>query len=100
LTGEDRALSADYEEVYRVSSFDGDVWETFGEIAGTAFDANGSLYIFDRQASRITVVDPDGNFVREFRGPGEGPGELRMALGFTVMRDGTTVVLDLGHQAY
>lgn len=83
-----------------MSSFDGDVWETFGEIAGTAFDANGSLYIFDRQASRITVVDPDGNFVREFRGPGEGPGELRMALGFTVMRDGTTVVLDLGHQAY
>ncbi len=100
LTGEDRTLSADYEEVYRVGSFDGDVWETFGEIAGTAFDANGNLYIFDRQASRIAVVDPDGNFVREFGSPGEGPGELRMALGFTVMRDGTTVVLDVGHQSY
>jgi hypothetical protein len=100
LTGEDRALSADYEEAYRVGSFDGDVWETFGEIAGTAFDANGNLYIFDRQASRIVVVDPDGNFVREFGSPGEGPGEFRMALGFTVMRDGMSVVLDLGHQSY
>jgi hypothetical protein len=56
LIGEDRALSADCEEVYRVSSFDRDAWETFGEIAGPAFDANGNLYIFDRQASCITVV--------------------------------------------
>jgi len=30
LPGADRALSSDYEEVYRVGSFDGDVWETFG----------------------------------------------------------------------
>ncbi len=100
LTGQDRALRSDYEEVYRVGSFDGDLWETFGEIGGTAFDANGNLYIFDRQASRIVVVDPDGNFVREFGSPGEGPGELRMALGFTVMRDGTTVVMDMGHRSY
>ena len=64
LTGQDRPLRSDYEEVYRVGSFDGDLWETFGEIGGTAFDANGNLYIFDRQASRIVVVDSDGNFVR------------------------------------
>ena len=100
LTGEDRPLSSEYEEVYRVGSFDGDLWETFGEIGGTAFDADGNLYIFDRQASRIVVVDRDGDFVREFGSPGEGPGELRMALGFTVMRDGTTVVMDLGHRSY
>jgi len=100
LTGEDRALSSDHEEVYRVGSFDGDAWETFGEISGTAFDANGNLYIFDRQASGIVVVDGAGNSVREFGSPGEGPGELRMALGFTVMLDGTAVVLDVGHQSY
>ena len=57
LPGADRALSSDYEEVYRVGSFDGDVWETFGDIAATGFDENGNLYIFDRQASRIVVVD-------------------------------------------
>ena len=45
LTGQDRPLRSDYEEVYRVGSFDGDLWETFGEIGGTAFDANGNLYI-------------------------------------------------------
>jgi len=100
LPGADRALSSDYEEVYRVGSFDGDVWETFGDIAATGFDENGNLYIFDRQASRIVVVDSDGNFVREFGSPGEGPGELRMALGFTVMRDGTSVVMDVGHRSY
>lgn len=100
LPGTDRALSSDYEEVYRVGSIDGEVWETFGDVAATGFDANGNLYIFDRQASRIVVVDSDGSFVREFGSPGEGPGELRMALGFTVLRDGTAVILDLGHQAY
>lgn len=100
LPGEDRALEADFEEVYRIGSFDGDAWETFGEIAGTAFDAVGNLYVFDRQASRITVVSPDGSFVREVGQPGEGPGEFRSPMNFTVTRDGRLVVTDVGHRAY
>lgn len=100
LPAEDRRLSADFPEAYRIGSFDGDTWETFGEIAGTAFDGAGNLYVLDRQASRITVVDRDGAFVREIGRAGEGPGEFRMPMAFTVMADGRVVVADLGHRAY
>ena len=100
IPGEDRRLGADFEEVFRIGSMDGDAWETFGEIAGTAFDEAGNLYLLDRQASRITMVDREGNFVREIGQAGEGPGEFRSALAFTAMRDGRLVVADLGHRAY
>lgn len=97
---EDRALASDFEEVYRVGALDGAEWEIFGDIAGTAFDDDGNLYILDRQASQITVVAPDGTHLRTVGGPGEGPGELRMPAAFTVMHDGRVVVADLGHRAY
>lgn len=100
LPAEDRALAADFEEVYRIGSLEGEEWETFGDIAGVAFDGDGNLYVLDRQASRVTVVGPDGSFLREVGGPGEGPGELRMPTAFTVMRDGRVVIADLGHRAY
>lgn len=100
LPAADRRLSADFEEVFRIGSFDGEEWETFGEIAGAAFDASGNLYVFDRQASRISVIDRDGRFVRELGQAGEGPGEFRMARQFTVMRDGRVVVADWGHRSY
>lgn len=100
LPAEDRALSADLEEVFRIGTFDGEAWETFGEIDGVGFDAQGHLHVFDRQSSRIVVVDAQGRFVREFGKAGEGPGELRMPAGFVVLRDGTTVVADAGHRAY
>lgn len=100
LPAEDRALAADFEEVYRIGSLEGEEWETFGDIAGVAFDGDGNLHVLDRQASRVTVVGPDGGFLREVGGPGEGPGELRMAAAFTVMRDGRVVIADLGHRAY
>jgi 6-bladed beta-propeller protein len=100
LPGNDRQLNANFDEVYRVGSFDGDVWETFGRVSGVAFDALGNLFIFDGQASRFVVVDPEGNFVRDFGQEGEGPGELRVATDFTVLPDGRVVVADLGHRAY
>jgi len=100
LPGQDRAINANFEEIYRVGSFDGDEWETFGEIGGTAFDAAGNLYVFDRQASRVVVVDPQGDFLRDFGDAGEGPGEFRMATQLAVMPDGRVVIADLGHRAY
>jgi hypothetical protein len=100
LPGQDRMLNANFEEVFRVGSFDGAEWETFGEVDGLAFDAEGNLFIYDGQSSRVVVTDNEGNFLREVGQAGEGPGEFRMPMGITVLRDGTLVVADMGHRAY
>jgi hypothetical protein len=100
LPAQDRMLTAGFEEVFRIGSLNGEEWETFGEIGGASFDDAGNLYVLDRQASRLTMVDPEGGFVRTIGQPGEGPGEFRMPLGFSAFRDGRLVVSDLGHRAY
>ena len=98
LPAENRPVSADFEEVYRLGSVDGDGWDTFGDIAGVSFDAAGNLYILDTQAVRIYVVDLQANLVRQFIEEGEGPGEFgsntSAALEFSVMRDGRVAVYD------
>ncbi len=100
LPAEDRPLDADFEEIYRLGKLDGDGWDTFGRVAGVGFDGAGNLYILDTQAVRISVVDPEGNLVRQFIGEGEGPGEFgsnsSRALEFAVMRDGRVAIYDPG----
>ncbi|MYH49188.1 MAG: hypothetical protein F4151_06550, partial [Gammaproteobacteria bacterium] len=56
LPGEDRPLDADFEDIYRVGSLDGDGWDTFGRVGGVGFDGAGNLYILDTEAVRINVV--------------------------------------------
>ena len=96
----DKNLPVAFDEVFRVGSMAGADWETFGEIGGVAFDGQGHLYVFDRQSSRVVVTDASGKFVREVGKPGEGPGELRQPMGFTVLRDGSIVISDMGHQSF
>ena len=100
LPAEDRPLTPDFEELYRVGSVTGADWEQFGNVRRVGFDGAGRLYVFDSQADRVTVVGPDGEFLRAFGRPGEGPGEFRGADGLAVMRDGRAVLADLGHRAY
>ena len=104
LPAEDRVLNADFEEVYRVGSFDGDEWEIFTRLFGVGFDGSGNLYLMDDQAGRIVVVSQEGDFVREFGAIGDGPGEFAgntiSAVGFTVLRDGRAVVFDPGHRGF
>ena len=101
LPAEDRLLDADFEEIYRVGSLDSGGWDMFGSVAGLGFDGAGNLYIPDTQAMRISVVDPEGNLMRQFIGEGEGPGEFgrdaARVLRFAVMRDGRVAVYDPGH---
>ena len=100
LTGEDRALIPSLEQVFAIGTFDGEEWEMFGGISGLGFDAEGNLYVFDRQNSHVVVVDNTGRHIRTMGRAGDGPGELRMPSGFVVMRDGSVVIADLGHRAY
>ncbi len=101
LPGRDRRIDPDFEEVYRVGVLDGESWEMFGELVELAFDARGNLYVFDRAPDlRVLVFDATGDFVREFGAAGEGPGEFNRPMSYAVLPDGTTIVGDMGHDAY
>ena len=103
LPSRDRQIESDFEEVHRVGVLEGEPWEMFAQVAQVAFDAEGNLFVFDALGSsgvRVLVFDSTGGFLREFGSSGEGPGEFDNPVGFAVLRDGTTVVNDLGHRAY
>ena len=119
LPGRDQRLDADFVEVFRIGVLDGEDWEMLGTVGHVAFDEKGNLYIVDGSggggmsfgggapvvvmgsgSQRILVFDASGNYLREFGTSGEGPGEFNVPAGFAVLRDGTTVVSDLGHGGY
>ena len=103
LPAEDRILSADFEELYRVGSLLGDEWDTFGQIADVDFDAAGNLHVLDGQAAKITVVDREGNLVRQFGRVGEGPGEfsgVRDVWALTACSDQSVAVYDAGRRVF
>ena len=104
LPAEDRILEPEFEEVYRVGSLDGDEWEQFSRVNAVGFGQSGNLYVMDDQGGRIVIVSQEGEFVRDFGRIGDGPGEFaansNTAIGFTVLRDGRTVVFNPGHGAF
>ncbi|MDE2793955.1 MAG: 6-bladed beta-propeller [Gemmatimonadota bacterium] len=100
LPGEDRWLDADFTEVFRIGSLMGEEWEQFGEVRKVMFDGAGRLYVFDRQAERIFVVDTGGSLIREIGREGEGPGEFRRAVDFAALDDGRVAVADIERRAY
>ncbi|MSR37008.1 MAG: hypothetical protein EXR95_10295 [Gemmatimonadetes bacterium] len=100
LPARDRVLSPAAPTLVTVGAFDGQDWETFGEIADVDFDGAGNLYVFDSQKQRVVVVDPAGRFVRMFGKQGDGPGELRSPMALVVLPDGTAVIGDLGQRAF
>lgn len=100
LSGENRLLDAEFEELYRIGRPTGEPWEQFGSVGEVGFDAMGRLYVLDSQISTVFVVDGEGNLIREFGREGDGPGEFRSAPEMVVMKDGRVVVLDVVRRAY
>ena len=102
LPGEDRWLEAAFEALYRVGSLHGRDRDTFGRVSAVAFDGSGNLHILDDQAAQITVVDLQGNLVRQFGRVGEGPGEFSGdgTWAFTVCSDGRIAVYDAGRRTF
>lgn len=113
LPAEDRHLDPAFEEVFRVGAIDGEPWEIFSTLVGIGFDGRGNLYLFDGvmragaparlallEQLRVLVFSAAGTFRREFGRMGEGPGEFSWPSGYTVLRDGTTVVNDVRHGGY
>lgn len=97
----DRRVEGAFEVLFRAGEAEGEPWETFGEVRGVAFDAEGRLHVFDPLEARVVVFEPDGRYRHTVGGRrGEGPGELRAPMSFVVLPAGEVVLQDAGHQAY
>ncbi len=102
---QDRPLTADFAEVYRVGGLNAPTWAQFGDplFGGglpMGFDAAGNLHVLDPDASQVVVIDSRGEPVRTVGRKGEGPGEFIRPIALGVWRDGRFVVMDPGHQAF
>jgi len=51
-------------------------WLAFTWAPSLRVDATGRVYVRAGQVAEITVLDPDGSYVRTIGGKGEGPGEF------------------------
>lgn len=100
LPERDRPLAGTPAQVFAVGRENGAAHETFGIVAGVAFDASDNLYVLDRQATRVMVYDRTGRFIRQIGKAGEGPGELMVPVQLAIGGDGTVIVSDMGRPGY
>lgn len=97
---QDRLLSADFPEIYRVGGLNAPEWAFLESSSRAGFDAAGNLYVLDASAGRVVVLDPEGRLAQIIGRKGEGPGEFNRATDLAVWPDGSFAVSDLGHAAY
>ena len=64
----------------------------FGSVADVAVDTAGLVYVLDEQAQEVRAFDFLGRFVHKFGGFGDGPSELRHAIGIELLGDGRILV--------
>lgn len=93
---QDRPLTADFPEVYRVGGLTAPDWAQFTTRGDLGFDASGNLYVLDAEAFRVVVINPAGDLVMTVGQRGEGPGDFRDPTALVVWRDGRFAVADGG----
>ena len=64
----------------------------FGSLADVAVDTSGLVYVLDEQAQEVRAFDFAGRFLHRFGGFGDGPSELRHAIGIELLADGRILV--------
>ncbi len=90
--------SVELVEELRIGALEGADEYTFGQIAGLAIDADGSIYVVDRQIPALRKYGPDGSYLSTFGGKGGGPGEYENPDGgITVLPDRRVVLRDPGN---
>ena len=99
MPSQDRPLTADFEEVYRVGAPD----LLLSDIRAAEFASDGTLYLLDVLSVsdvQLMAVSEDGKSVRTIGQPGGGPGKFKGIPHFSPLSDGRLAVFDLGHNAY
>ncbi|MFT5232776.1 MAG: hypothetical protein ACI9UQ_000798 [Candidatus Krumholzibacteriia bacterium] len=77
--------SMELTELWRVGGEDSDL--IFGRIADVLRHPDGHIYVLDNQLCEVTVISPDGEFVRTLSRKGDGPGELRQPTSLAFLSD-------------
>ena len=98
LPAEDRPLGLERQEVYALGGMEAMDWDAFSRVGAVAFDREGGLYVQDVEARRLTVISPQGQFVRQLIRQGDGPGEVSNFAGFGVTAGGDVAVVDMGRR--
>ena len=62
-----------------------------------ALDGQGVVYVTDEQQHRLTALDTDGNFVRQWGEPGSDAGQLNGPAGLAIGADETLYVVEQGN---
>ena len=81
------------EPLFRVGTVDGPEVTRFSTISDLEADADGRLYVLDRQAAELRIFEADGEPVGRFGGPGEGPGEFMAPNGIRWLTPGGSLVI-------
>jgi len=72
----------------------------FSRISQICEDENGNIYILDSGESAITVLDPDGKFIRKIGGKGKGPGEFIRPNSMMFTKNGNILISDTGNYRF
>ncbi len=96
---QDRPLTADLTEIYRVGGVNAQEWAFFQPWLEVSFDGVGNLLVLDVLNKRVVVIGPDGQLVRVVGREGEGPGEFQHVKALAVWRDGRFAVPDTERSA-
>lgn len=71
----------------------------FRQVTDVAWDAAGNTYISDGYInSRVAKVDKDGNWLKSWGEPGDGPGQFNVPHSIAVDHDGNVYVADRGNR--
>jgi hypothetical protein len=81
------------EEIWRAGGDEEDL--IFGVVGQILTDAEGNIYVLDRQLSEVQVFSPDGEYLQTLSGEGEGPGEVRRPVDMAFLPDGTLGVVQM-----
>jgi hypothetical protein len=79
------AETVETEEMWRVGGEDDEDNDIMGFVTDVLVDDQGNSYLLDSTLKVIRVFGPDGTFLRNISGEGEGPGEFSMANSFMLM---------------
>lgn len=97
LLGQDPAPAELVEEL-TIGMLDGPDEYVFGQIATLAVDAEGTIYVLDRQVPVLRKYGPDGEYLGAIGRKGGGPGEYqRPDGGLAILDDGRILLRDPGN---